>query len=59
MASMNEAIWSAGLEALNHAPPMSRTAARSLADRLERDGPDIRSSSELRLILAALRYYGE
>jgi hypothetical protein len=40
-------------------PPMSRSAARALADRLEKiDDPVIRSPTELRLIVAALRYYG-
>lgn len=40
--------------------PMSREAARILADRLEKiDDPTIRSPDELQLILAALRYYGK
>jgi len=39
--------------------PMSREAARNLADRLESgDTLVIKSVSELRLIVAALRYYG-
>jgi hypothetical protein len=37
---------------------MSKTAARELADRLLKEGPDIRSAMELRLIVVALRYYG-
>lgn len=39
--------------------PMSREAARTLAERLENGGaPIIQSESELRLIVASLRYYG-
>lgn len=39
--------------------PMSREAARTLAARLENGGaPIIQSESELRLIIASLRYYG-
>lgn len=41
-------------------PPMSREAARKLAERLESPGPApiINSETELRLIVRALRYYG-
>jgi hypothetical protein len=41
--------------------PLSRTAAKNLADRSENDlrrPPVIRSEEELKLILTALRYYG-
>jgi hypothetical protein len=38
--------------------PMSRETARKLADRLESGPPFIQSEDELRLIVAALRYYG-
>lgn len=37
-------------------PPMSRTAAAELAKRLEHE-PTIQSAEEVRLIIAALRFY--
>ncbi len=44
---------------MSDAAPMSREAARNLADQIEAGPtPIIRSEAELRLILAALRYYG-
>lgn len=46
---------------MNEPPPMSRAAARLLADRLENvgDAPTISPPNERQLIVAALRHYGK
>jgi|HubBroStandDraft_6_1064221.scaffolds.fasta_scaffold00056_45 hypothetical protein len=40
--------------------PMSKSAALTIADRLQKlDDPTLRSPDEIRLVIAALRYYGK